>query len=77
MLVSSIYSSFVDYFRTLTKIHVSSPAAQLHIKLGEAHVIRNAGGCAYVGPSSFNSFLFRISSTDQHCFAARRHLGAS
>ena len=63
MLVSSIYSSFVDYFRTLTKIHVSSPAAQLHIKLGEAHVIRNAGGCAYVGPSSFFSESHQLINT--------------
>ena len=45
--VSDLLSSQGCYFRTLASY--SSPAAQLQINLGEAHVIRNAGGCAYVG----------------------------
>ena len=36
------------YFRPFTNHSFFSPAAQLQINLGEAHVIRNAGGSAYV-----------------------------
>ena len=45
-----ILLSSQGYFRTLTKtcFFLYSPAAQLQIHLGEAHVIRNAGGSAYV-----------------------------
>ena len=86
MLVSSM--SFVDYFRTFTvtknissfSFFFASPAAQLKINLGEAHVIRNAGGSAYVGDIPF-LLVSESSSTDYNCFffflAARRHLGAS
>ena len=66
--VSDLLSSQNCYFRILTSF--SSPAAQLQINLGEAHVIRNAGGCAYVG------LYFQIVSYSS-TVTARRHLGAS
>ena len=56
MLVSSMWSFvksglLISYFnkkKYCSSFFFSSPAAQLQINLGEAHVIRNAGGSAYV-----------------------------
>ena len=61
------------YFRTLTET-CFSPAAHLQINLGEAHVIRNAGGSAYVELAPFKDVF--LSPNIINCFAARKHLGA-
>ena len=42
----------------LLNINISRPASQLGINLGEAHVIRNAGGSAYVFKATQNTLKF-------------------
>lgn len=51
----------IHVLQTLTK----SPFTQLGIKMGEAHIIRNAGGMASVYPS-----LFLYLSADVSCLSA-------